>query len=93
MRMAHLAGTFCSAGPANWLNYSRVMPRRSDSFVQEALTRLIGLHPLAIDNHLRDSSFASAPDNFFRRARGALNINFPVADVVFLKEALGFAAV
>jgi hypothetical protein len=28
--MADLADTFCSAGPANWLNYSRLMPRRSD---------------------------------------------------------------
>jgi hypothetical protein len=92
--MADLADTFCSAGPASCAQLFTVDAEAfRHLFVQEALTWLIGLHPLAIDNHLRDSSFASAPDNFFRRAGRALNINFPVADVVFLKEALGFAAV
>src|SRR5581483_10967412 len=61
--------------------------------VKKACRRVVWLHPLAIDDELRDGTFASAADDFLGRTRSGFDINFFEWYVVPLEEALGFAAV
>ena len=62
-------------------------------FVKEALAGTVRLHPLAIDDKLRNGALAGALDDLRRRAGCRLDVDFLVGDVVLLEEALGRAAV
>src|SRR5271168_3720490 len=61
--------------------------------VQEAFAWTIGLNPFAIDDELRDGSFAHVPDNLFCGPWGGLDIDLAIGDLVFIEESFGLATV
>ena len=61
--------------------------------IEEPLARAVGLHPLAVNDELRDGAFAGTSDDFVGRARSGFNINILEWDVITLQEALGYATV
>ena len=64
-----------------------------DFVLEEAFSRTIGLHPLAIDDELRDSALSCSSDDFFGRPWCTFNIDFVERNVMEAEKALGFAAV
>ena len=61
--------------------------------VQEAFSRPIRLHPLAVDYELRDRPLSDIPYKLIRCAWRGLDINFPKGNVMFLEEPLCYSAI
>jgi hypothetical protein len=61
--------------------------------IEEATAGLIGLHPFAVDDELRDGALTGVRDHFLRRAGRGLNIDLGMGNVVALEKAFGFTAV
>jgi hypothetical protein len=62
-------------------------------FVEEAFVRIVGLDPFTVDDELWDSPLASPSNDFIGGARGRLDIDFFVGDVVLREKALRLAAI
>ncbi len=67
--------------------------QRAHLFVQKSLSWTVGLHPFSVDDELRNRSFTGVPDHVLRGFWSGLDIDFLVADLMFIEEALGYAAV
>lgn len=50
--------------------------------IQKAATRSVGLHPLSIDDHLRNGLLANVAHHLFGCSRRKLNIDFGVVNAV-----------
>jgi len=61
--------------------------------VEKSLPGPVGLHPLSIDDKLRDRALARVADHFLRGPRGSLDVDLFEGDVVLGEKALGLAAV
>jgi len=61
--------------------------------VEEALAWTVGLNPFAVDDELGDGTLAYVLEDEVGCARGLLDVDLFVGDVVLVEEALGFAAV
>ena len=61
--------------------------------MQKALSGFVGLHPLAIDDELRDGALANIAKNLVSGARGVLDINLFVRNLVLSEKTLCFAAI
>jgi hypothetical protein len=61
--------------------------------VEKAVPRHVGLHPFAVDHKLRDGTLAGTLEDFIRRARRVLDINFFIGNIVLGQKSLGLAAI
>ena len=61
--------------------------------MKKSTSRTVGLHPFSVDDELRNRSFTGVPDHVLRGFRSGLDIDFLVADLVFIEEALGYATI
>ena len=61
--------------------------------VEEAIAGFVGLHPLAVDDELRDGSLAGVLDDELGGPWCVLDVDLFEGDVVGGEEALRFAAV
>ena len=66
---------------------------RGHFFVEEAAARAVGLDPFAVEDELRDGTFADVGEDLFGGAGSGLNVDLSVGDGVLCEEALGSAAV
>jgi hypothetical protein len=63
-------------------------------FIEEQATAwLVGLEPLAVDHQLWNGALAHVANDFFRRGRIVVHVDFGVRNPVRLKELLGGAAI
>ncbi len=62
-------------------------------FVEEAFAGFVGLDPFAVEDELGDGTLAGVGDDEVGCARGGLDVDFFVGDVVGGEETLGLAAV
>src|SRR5664279_305422 len=61
--------------------------------VQEAFSRPVRLHPLAVDYELRDRPLSYIPYNLFCCAWRDLDIHFPKGNLMFLEKPLCHSAI
>jgi len=61
--------------------------------VEKSFTGTIRLNPFAIDHKLRDGALAGIANDLFGGAGSDLDVDQLIGDLMFVKEALGFAAV
>jgi hypothetical protein len=61
--------------------------------VQKALAGTVRLDPLAVEDELRNGTFAYVADDLLGGAGNTLNINLGVGNLVLFKEAFGFPAI
>jgi hypothetical protein len=65
----------------------------SHFLVQEAFAGPVRLHPLAVNDELRDGAFTRLLDYFVSGSGRVFNIDFTERDFMALEKALGFPAV
>ena len=61
--------------------------------VEKAAAGFVGLHPLAVNDELRNSAFSDIFQNFIGSARRFFDIDFGEWNLVFFEEAFGGAAI
>ena len=61
--------------------------------VEEAFSDAVRLHPLSVNDELRNRTLAGALDNLLGRAGSGFNVNFSEREIVLRKKAFGDAAV